>query len=89
MSINNQQGRYRNGSIEGITEEQASKVLQAMGLSLSDAVRLLLIRVAEEKQLPFNVQAPNPTTLEAMKELRDGKGQRFSNAEELNRDLDI
>ncbi|MCY3883379.1 MAG: type II toxin-antitoxin system RelB/DinJ family antitoxin [Gammaproteobacteria bacterium] len=74
--------------IDSRTKELASEVLQAMGLSLSDAVRLLLIRVAEEKQIPFNVQIPNPTTLDAMKELRDGKGQRFSNADELFRDLD-
>ncbi|MXW53926.1 MAG: type II toxin-antitoxin system RelB/DinJ family antitoxin [Gammaproteobacteria bacterium] len=75
--------------IDSRTKELASEVLQAMGLSLSDAVRLLLIRVAEEKQIPFNVQIPNPTTLDAMKELRDGKGQRFSSARELIRDLDI
>ena len=75
--------------IDSRTKELASEVLQAMGLSLSDAVRLLLIRVAEEKQIPFNVQIPNPTTLDAMKEQRDGKGQRFSSARELIRDLDI
>ncbi len=74
--------------IDSRTKDLASDVLQAMGLSLSDAVRILLIRVAEEKQLPFNVQVPNPTTLEAIEELRDGKGQRFNNAEELFRDLD-
>lgn len=75
--------------IDSATKEQATDVLRAMGLSLSDAVRLLLIRVAEEKQLPFKVRVPNLATTEAIKELRDGKGQRFSNAEELFRDLDI
>ena len=35
------------------------------------------------------VQAPNPTTVRAMKELDDGKGQRLDSAEELFRDLDM
>lgn len=71
------------------TKEQASEALRAMGLSVSGAVRLLLIRVAEEKQLPFKVQIPNRSTLEAMKEIDDAKGTRFGNAEELFRDVDI
>ena len=75
--------------IDSDTKVQASEALRAMGLSLSDSVRLLLIRVAEEKRLPFNVHVPHPTTIEAMMELDDGKGKRFSNAEELFRDLDI
>ena len=54
-----------------------------MGLSVSDAIRLLLLRVADEKRLPFNVQVPNAETVEAMKELNEGKGRRFRNAGKL------
>lgn len=75
--------------IDSETKEQASAALRAMGLSVSDAVRLLLVRVAEEKQLPFKVGVPNRSTLEAMKKIDDGKGTRFSNAGELFRDVDI
>lgn len=60
-----------------------------MGLSVSDVIRMVLLRVADEKRLPFAVQVPNPTTVSAMKELDDGKGQRFDSAEELFRDLGI
>ena len=60
-----------------------------MGLSVSDGIRLLLLRAANEKRLPFAVQVPHPTTVKAMKELDDGKGRRFGSAEELFRDLDI
>ncbi len=60
-----------------------------MGLSVSDVIRLVLLRVAEENRLPFIVQVPNSTTVEAMKELDDGNGQRFDSAEELFRDLEI
>ena len=71
------------------TKRQATKILQSMGLSVSDAIRLLLVRVADEKRLPFAVQVPNVTTLKAMKELNEGKGKRFAKAEDLFRDLGI
>ena len=74
--------------IDSETKEQASKALRAMGLSLSDAVRLMLIRVAEEKRLPFIVHVPNPTTIGAMNEVEDGRGKRFNTADGLFRDLD-
>lgn len=74
--------------IDSDTKARATEALQAMGLSVSDAIRLLL-RVADEKRLPFAVQVPHPTTVKSMKELDEGKGQRFGNAEELFRDLDL
>ena len=75
--------------IDSDTKVRATEVLDAMGLSVSDAIRLLLLRVADEKQLPFAVQVPNATTLKAMKELDEGKGKRFGSVEELFRDLDL
>lgn len=75
--------------IDSDTKARATEALQAMGLSVSDAIRLMLLRVADEKRLPFAVQVPNPTTLSAMKELEDGKGKRFESAEELFRDLGV
>ena len=75
--------------IDSDTKGRATEVLQAMGLSVSDAIRLLLLRVADEKRLPFAVQMPNATTLKAMKELNEGKGRRFGSAEELFQDLGI
>ena len=75
--------------IDSDTKVRATEVLDAMGLSVSDAIRLLLLRVADEKQLPFAGQGPNATTLKAMKELDEGKGKRFGSVEELFRDLDL
>ena len=57
------------------------------GAVRSDAIRLLLLRVADEKRLPFAVQVPNATTVKAMKQLDEGKGKRFSGAEELFEDI--
>ena len=56
--------------IDNDTKERATEALRAMGLSVSDAIRLLMLRIADEKRLPFSIQAPNPTTVEAMKELK-------------------
>lgn len=45
--------------------------------------------MANEQRMPFTIQVPRPATIKAMKELEEGKGQRFENAEGLNQDLDI
>lgn len=66
---------------------EATAVLAAMGLTVSDAVRLMLTRVAREKALPFEPLIPNETTIAAMREMRDGKGKRFATVEELMADL--
>jgi DNA-damage-inducible protein J len=54
-------------------KEEASVILEAMGLTVSDALRLLLTRVAREKALPFNPLIPNSETIEAMKAAREGR----------------
>ena len=73
--------------IDGAIKNEASAVLKEMGLTVSDAVRLLLVRVAREKTLPFDVRTPNIPTREAMVELQDGHGTRFDNLDALMADL--
>ena len=58
--------------IDGAIKEEAAAVLAAMGLTVSDAVRLLLTRIAREHALPFDPLIPNATTIAAMKEARAG-----------------
>ena len=58
--------------IDGAIKEEATAVLAAMGLTVSDAVRLLLTKVAREHVLPFDPLIPNDTTIAAMKEARAG-----------------
>ena len=69
--------------IDSATKASASAALAAMGLSVSDAIRMLLRRVADEKRLPFEVTVPNAESRAAMTELDAGKGQRFKSAEAL------
>ena len=74
--------------IDGAVKEEAAAVLAAMGLTVSDAVRLLLTKVAQEKALPFAPLIPNAVTIEAMKEARRGNLKRFGSGQELLDDLD-
>ena len=53
---------YVRARIDSGTKERASKALDAMGLSISDAIRLLMIRIADERRLPFAVKVPNAAT---------------------------
>lgn len=66
---------------------EAAAVLASMGLTVSDAFRLLLTRIAHEKALPFEPMVPNSTTLAAMREARQGGLPRFDNVQALMADL--
>jgi DNA-damage-inducible protein J len=70
-------------------KEKAGKTLAAMGISVSDAVRMLLVRVAAEKALPFDVKVPNATTVKAMRAADSGRGKRRKSAGALFQDLGI
>ena len=73
--------------IDGQLKEEATAVLAAIGLTASDAFRLMMIRVARDKALPFEPLIPNAETIEAMKEARRGGLRRFKNIEDLLKDL--
>ena len=53
-----------------------------MGLTISDAFRLLMVRVAKEKALPFEPLTPNAVTVRAMKEARRGKVKSFKSVDD-------
>ncbi len=68
---------------------RTTEALEALGLSVSDAIRLLLIHIAEEKHLPFTGRVPNAVTTKALNELESGKGKRFDTPDDLFQDLGI
>jgi DNA-damage-inducible protein J len=53
-------------------KNEAAAVLSAMGLTVSDAFRLMMVRIAQEKALPFEPLVPNIETIKAMKAARRG-----------------
>lgn len=74
--------------INGAVKDEASAVLATMGLTVSDAVRLLLTRVAHDKALPFEPLTPNVETIAAMNEARSGNLKSYPNFKALLADLD-
>ncbi|WP_396190048.1 type II toxin-antitoxin system RelB/DinJ family antitoxin [Flavobacterium sp.] len=69
-------------------KQEAAAVLKAMGLTASDAFRMMMTRIAAEKSLPFEPLVPNPTTIAAMKEARAGNLKSFATVQDMLADLD-
>ena len=75
--------------IDSDTKERASKALDRMGLSVSDAVRLLLVRIAEDGRFPFDLEVPNARTRKAMTELEQGGRISKGSVEDTFADLGL
>ncbi len=73
--------------IDGHVKEEAAHVLEQMGLSVSDAIRMMMVRIAKEKALPFDVRVPNDKTITAIEEARRGNLKPFSSVAALMADL--
>ncbi len=69
--------------IDGEIKAQAAAALADIGLTISDAVRILLTRVAKEKMMPLELMTPNAATLAAMEEAREGKLPRVRSTKAL------
>jgi DNA-damage-inducible protein J len=69
------------------TKQEPKSFLEAIGLTVSDAFRLMMMRVVVERRLPFERLIPNETTIQAMPEARHGEGAGFNSVEELMADL--
>ena len=70
---------------------QAKETLATMGLSVSDAVRVFLMRVVADKQMPFALKAPNEATRAAMveaDEIARSHQARFATADDLLNELE-
>ena len=72
-------------------KEKAAETLDTMGLSLSDAVRVFLVRVVAETQMPFSLKVPNAETLSSMAEADEiivAKRARYKTGADLIHDLE-
>jgi len=76
--------------IDAETKKQASDALAAMGLSISDYIRMALIRVARDQAVPFPVKVPNALTAETLRKSERGEDVHTAkDADDLFRQLDI
>jgi len=73
--------------IDERTRNEAAAVLGAIGLTVSDAFRMMMVRIAKEKALPFEPFVPNDETIAAMKEARETRLPRFGTVDDLLADL--
>jgi DNA-damage-inducible protein J len=73
--------------IDARIKDEASAVLASIGLTASDAFRMMMTRIAREKALPFEPLVPNEKTIDAMREARKGRLRRFKTVEDLMKDL--
>lgn len=77
--------------LDDATKEQGNSVLKALGLSASDAVRILYHRLIADQAFPLEMKVPNPATRAAMAEaaaIIAEKRARFADADELFADLE-
>ena len=77
--------------VDDETKQKATEALEAMGLSVSDAVRLFLRRVVADQAFPLELKVPNATTRAAMAEadeIASARSARFVTAGELFDDLE-
>lgn len=79
---------YVRARIDSITKERAADALEAMGLSISDAIRLLMLRIADEHRLPFEIKVPSKSSRKALTEIAKGKVKTFNTVDDLMADLD-
>ena len=69
--------------IDPDVKDEAADVLAKMGLTVSDAIRMMLMRVAAEKALPFAVKVPNAATEAAMAEARQGGLESYDSVDDF------
>jgi len=73
--------------IDEKTRQEAAAALDAIGLTVSDAFRLMMVRIAAGKRLPFEHLAPNPETVAAMEAARRGELVTVGDVDGLMADL--
>ncbi len=78
---------YVRARIDIDTKERAAEALETMGLTISDAIRLLMLRIADEQRLPFEVKVPGKSSRKALAEIAAGKVKSFATIDDLMADL--
>ncbi|HTV33299.1 MAG TPA: type II toxin-antitoxin system RelB/DinJ family antitoxin [Methylocella sp.] len=73
--------------IDEHVKEEAAAVLASIGLTVSDAFRLMRVRIAKDKALPFDPLVPNAETVEAMKAARHGEVTSAGSPKDLLKSL--
>jgi len=82
---------YVRARIDPILKDEAALVLDSLGLTISDVMRMTLTRIARDRALPIEFARPNAETLSAMQEARaisTSGNARFNDADALFKALE-
>ena len=73
--------------VDAEVKKQAESLFEDLGLNMTTAVNIFLRQVISHDGLPFEVRRdiPNAETADAIREVRDGKGVKYKDADELFR----
>ena len=74
--------------IDLATKEEATRLFRQMGITVSDAIRMMLVQAVAEKALPFEVRVPNAETIAALQDSRNGVVTRVASVDDLFADDD-
>jgi DNA-damage-inducible protein J len=78
---------YIRARLDSLTKERAADALEARGVSIPDAMHLMMLRIADARRLPFQAQGLNATVRKALAELEAGRGKRVNSIAALMADL--
>lgn len=77
-----------NTRIDSEVKEQATKILDCLGLPMSTAISLFLRQVVLQHRIPFDIEIPNELTAQVLADSKKGKGvHEAANVDELFKDL--
>jgi DNA-damage-inducible protein J len=69
-------------------KQQAKRILDTLGITMSEAIGAYLRQIVLRKGIPFELKIPNEATMQAVEQLESGKGTTFGNVDELLKDLE-
>ena len=75
--------------IDSNLKKEASEAAEAMGLTISDVLRMFLVRFASEKRFSFDHEIPNAETLAAIKEAESGKLKHYESVEDFFKEMKL
>jgi DNA-damage-inducible protein J len=70
-------------------KEKAENILKELGISISAAYEMFYRQIIAHQGIPFDFRIPNKDTLQAMRDARNGKGERYESVEKMFKDLKI
>ncbi len=76
-----------NTRIDAKTKEEVRKILDCLGLTMSEAIEMFFRQVVHYQGIPFEIRLPNKDTMQAVRELKSGKGKKYKSVKAMKKGL--